>query len=141
MAEHDDVRALVEGEVGRLLDNAAVEAEYPELADRRSEFFQKTALEMRDLPKDLAGGRVRAAAQSVELRMRREGTWKEPARPAAGATHGAEHDAEPSAQQAHLAREIIRGDPQKAVAAYKARAEHGVNVSTGGALAGVLGRR
>jgi hypothetical protein len=143
MAEHDDIRELVDGEVRRLLDNAAVEAEYPDLKDRSSEFFQKTALEMRNLPKDLAGGRVRAAAQSVELDMRRHGIWKEPARaPAAGGGRGPEPegDGTPSASQADIAAQIIGGDRGEAIEAYKARAEGGVNVSLGGSLAAQLGR-
>ena len=141
MAEHNDVRALVEGEVGRLLDNAAVEAEYPELKDRSSGFFQKTALELRNLPLDMRG-RVRAAAQSVELEMRREGSWKEPARPAGGGGRGPAHedDGVLSASQEALAVGIIGGDPEKAIQAYREQANHGVNVSLGGSLAAQLGR-
>lgn len=134
MAEPNDVRDLVTREVHRVLGNAQVAAEYPELHDRGSEFFQKTAIEMRKLPEDLPGGRVRAAAQSVELQMRREGTWKEPARAAAGGRHS-EDDDTPSAQQEQLAVGIIGGDRDKAVAAYREQAERGVNVSLGSSLA------
>jgi hypothetical protein len=136
--QNDGLRDLVRAEVRRVAGNAQVEQEYPELSDRGSEFFQKTALEMRNLPEDVPGGRVRAAAQSVELAMRREGTWKEPARAPGGGGRPGEDDETPTAQQIRLAVGITGLPEEEAIRVYKERANEGINVSLGGRLAAHL---
>ena len=131
----EHVREMLREETQRIADNADLATKYPELTDRDSEFFKTTALEIGRLAESTPR-RAMLAAQAAELRMRREGKWKDPPPPAGSV----EEDGKPSPRQAQLAADIIGGDRQQAIEAYRDRAKRGVNVSLRGPLAGALGR-
>ena len=151
-------RELVQEETQKLVALGELRTEYPELGNAKSDFFKAVKAELKSAGvKDPSPSAMRYAAQAVELRLRREGAWKDPdleadrrARGAAAGAPGAggpaedTPDEEASDEQAHIAHSIIGilgTDKAGSIKAYKAQAKKPVNVAPHGSLAHQLGGR
>lgn len=156
--KRDEVQALIDAKAGSLSKEQELIQEYPDLKKKDSDFFKATAFTYGELvkggtPQPIA---MEMAARQTELKFLREGKMKLPgaeptkaekeaerlARVAAQsgengrrAPAGGDEDTELDAQQLHVVRSMLVGQPgtdgkpmneAQAIERYKARAKGGV---------------